>query len=365
MSAGKKAVLLLADGTKFTGRAIGKIGTTSGEICFNTGMTGYQEIYTDPSYYGQILVNTTSHIGNYGTIPSEDQSDDIAIKGLVVKDFSEVMSRAHANKTLQEYLVEHELVGISDIDTRYLVQHIRINGAMNGVISSEDKTDEELKAVLAETPNMEGLELSSAVTTKERYTLGSDDSGVKVAVLDVGVKKSILNHFVERGAKLEVFPAKTTAKEIIESGADGFFISNGPGDPAVMDYAIDTVKELQDSGKPIFGICMGHQLIGLANGATTYKLHHGHRGCNHPVKNLETGLCEVTSQNHGFSVDLETAKNLNELEITHMNLNDNTVAGLKVKGKKVMAVQYHPESAPGPNDSKYLFDNFLNMIKEK
>lgn len=363
MSSTNKAYLLLADGLLIEGKAIGKRGTSGGEICFNTGMTGYQEIYTDPSYYGQIVVNTTSHIGNYGALDAEQESDTPKIKGLVVNEFSADYSRKTATESLQQYLEKHNVVGISGIDTRKLVRHIRSKGAMNAIISSELEP-EELKKELNNVPSMDGLELASIVSTKKPYFEGDSNSPFKVAVLDVGVKKSILTHLAARGCYLQVFPAKTPYAEMEKWNPDGFFVSNGPGDPATMDYGITTVKEMMGSGKPIFGICLGHQLLALANGISTYKMHHGHRGLNHPVKNLISGLGEMTSQNHGFAVsekDIEKNKNV---EVTHIHLNDKTIMGLSVKSKNAFSVQYHPEASPGPHDSRYLFDQFVEMIKQ-
>ncbi|KOF03539.1 carbamoyl phosphate synthase small subunit [Roseivirga seohaensis subsp. aquiponti] len=359
----RKAILLLADGSRYEGTAIGKIGIAGGEICFNTGMTGYQEIYTDPSYYGQIVVNTTSHIGNYGVEDDEQESDSPKIRGLVVNDFSNDYSRKTADGSLQDYLEKNNIVGISDVDTRLLVRYIRDKGAMNAIICSEDLSDDELKAKVAEIPSMDGLELSSYVSTKEPYFVGDENADIKIAVLDIGVKTSILKHLASRGAYLKVFNAKTTFEEMSEWNPDGYFLSNGPGDPAAMPYAVETAQKIMEEDKPLFGICLGHQVIALACGATTFKMHNGHRGLNHPVKNLISGKSEITSQNHGFAVDLTTLKEAGSMELTHINLNDDTVAGLQVKGKKTFSVQYHPESSPGPHDSRYLFDQFINLIK--
>ena len=357
-----KAYLLLADGLLVEGRAIGKKGTSGGEICFNTGMTGYQEIYTDPSYYGQIIVNTSAHIGNYGTVEAENESAAPKIKGIVINEFSDEFSRKAATQSLQEYLEKNQVVGIADVDTRKLVRHIRSKGAMNAIISSELSPDQ-LKDELKKVPSMEGLELSSIVSTKRPYFKGESTTPIKIAALDVGIKNNILNSLVERGCYVQVFPAKTTFKEMEAWKPDGYFISNGPGDPSVMDYAIKTVKEIVDADKPVFGICLGHQLLALAVGLSTYKMHHGHRGLNHPVKNLVSGLGEITSQNHGFSVsDKDLDKNPN-VEVTHVHLNDKTIMGIRLKNKKAFSVQYHPEASPGPHDSRYLFDQFLNMIR--
>lgn len=358
------AVLLLEDGTAFYGKSAGKIGTTTGELCFNTGMTGYQEVFTDPSYFGQILVTTNAHIGNYGTRSSEVESGAIKIAGLVCKNFTIRYSRLMATESIQDYFEEEELVGISDVDTRAIVRHIRSKGAMNAIISSETLDLKELKTKLSEVPSMDGLELASKVSTEKSYFVGEANAKYKVAVLDYGVKKNILNCMVERGCYLQVFPAKTPLSELKKWNPDGYFLSNGPGDPAPMDYAVDTTKSILAEGKPLFGICLGHQILALALGISTYKMHNGHRGINHPVKNLVTGHCEITSQNHGFGVRADQLLNRDDIEITHVNLNDDTIEGIKVKQKKAFSVQYHPEASPGPHDARYLFDNFVKMIAE-
>jgi carbamoyl-phosphate synthase small subunit len=357
----KDAVLLLADGTQFKGKAIGKIGTAGGEICFNTGMTGYQEIYTDPSYYGQIIVNTTSHIGNYGVVDNENESEHPQISGIVVNDYSLVHSRYTATQSLQEFLEHAGVVGIADLDTRMIVRHIRSKGAMNAIISSELK-EEELQAELEKIPTMEGLELSSEVCTVDSYTMG-EDGKYKVAVLDLGIKKSILEHLVLRGCQCKIYPSRTTFEEMEKWSPDGYFLSNGPGDPAVMEYAVETVQKILNTNKALFGICLGHQILARACGISTFKMHHGHRGLNHPVKNLKTGTCEITSQNHGFCVSSEEVGRSSKVELTHLNLNDDSVEGFSVTGKRAFSVQYHPESSPGPHDSRYLFDNFVNSIR--
>lgn len=356
-----EAILLLEDGTVFRGKSVGYEGTQGGEICFNTGMTGYQEVYTDPSYYGQIIVNTNTHIGNYGTIEKESESDRPQIFGVVINSFSTNFSRLTAEGGLQEYLERHKIPGICDVDTREIVRHIRSKGAMNAIISSEILDENELMEELKKVPSMDGLELSSKVSVAKPYFEG-DESGKKVAVLDLGIKKSILKNLAQRGFYCKVFPAKTAFSEMEEWNPEAYFLSNGPGDPAVMGYAVDTAKEIIDSDKPMFGICLGHQIIARANGIGTYKMHHGHRGLNHPIKNLITNKGEITSQNHGFSVDLDDVKNSDLVEITHMNLNDDTVEGIKMKNKKVFSVQYHPESSPGPHDSRYLFDDFISLL---
>ncbi|OJZ14447.1 glutamine-hydrolyzing carbamoyl-phosphate synthase small subunit [Sphingobacterium sp. 40-24] len=357
------AILVLEDGTVYHGKAAGKIGTTTGEICFNTGTTGYQEIFTDPSYFGQIMVTTNAHIGNYGIDEDDTESNQIQIAGLVCKNYNINYSRKMADESIQSYFEEGNLVGISDVDTRSLVRHIRDKGAMNAIISSETLDVEELKRQLAEVPSMDGLELSSKVTTAEPYFFGNENASLRVAVLDLGIKKNILRNFEARDVYTKVFPAKTTFEEMEQWNPDGYFISNGPGDPAPMDYAIETVKAILNANKPMFGICLGHQILALANGIRTSKLHNGHRGINHPVKNIIANRCEITSQNHGFGVVAEDIQNSENVEITHVNLNDQSIEGIRIKGQKAFSVQYHPESSPGPHDSRYLFDDFVAMIK--
>jgi carbamoyl-phosphate synthase small subunit len=359
------AILLLEDGTVFKGKSAGKIGTTTGEICFNTAMTGYQEVFTDPSYFGQLLIMTNAHIGNYGIKKVEIESESIKIAGLIVKNFTDEYSRPQADASIQEYLEENNLTGISDLDTRAIVRHIRSKGAMNGIISSEILDIEILKEKLAETPSMEGLELASKVSTPEPYEMGNPDAKYKVAVLDFGTKKNILRSFVERDCYVKVFPAKTSLEEMRKWNPSGYFLSNGPGDPASMDYAVATTKAILKENKPMFGICLGHQILALSTGIPTYKMHNGHRGINHPVKNLLTGKGEITSQNHGFGVSPEAIEaNLDIVEITHKNLNDGTIEGIRIKGKRAFSVQYHPESSPGPHDSRYLFDDFVQLMEE-
>lgn len=362
----QEALLLLEDGTAYRGLALGKRGTTGGEICFNTGMTGYQEIYTDPSYYGQIVVNTTSHIGNYGVqLGSEEESADVKIRGMVCNTFSNVYSRHTADFSLQEYFERANIVGISNVDTRHLVRHVREKGVMNAIISSEILDEKALMEELKKVPSMAGLELSSEVSTLEPYFVGDEmESRWRVAVMDYGIKKSILTNLALRGCYCKVFPAQTSFAEVMEWKPDGFFVSNGPGDPAAMPYAVEMVKEMIDSNKPLFGICLGHQLLAEASGISTYKMHHGHRGLNHPVKNLITGLCEITSQNHGFAVDPEQARNHPQVEVTHVNLNDQTIAGIRRNDRPAFSVQYHPEASPGPHDSHYLFDEFARLLAE-
>ena len=359
-----KAIILLSDGTIFYGKSIGIKGTTTGEICFNTGVTGYQEIFTDPSYYGQIMLSTNAHIGNYGVHEDEVDSDGIKISGLVCKNFSFNYSRPAASGSLYDYFEKKNLVVVSDVDTRALVSYIRDNGAMNAVISTDGKSIEELQAILNGVPNMNGLELASAVSTKEPYFYGNEDALFKVAALDLGIKTNILRCFNERDVYVKVFPYNTPFSELAAFNPDGFFLSNGPGDPQPLTEVIEVAKEMIASDKPVFGICLGHQLIALSQGVSTYKMFNGHRGINHPIMNVISGKGEITSQNHGFAVDRAEVEAHPNLEITHYHLNDNTVAGIRLKDKQVFSVQYHPESSPGPNDSKYLFDEFVQNIKK-
>lgn len=361
---GQKAVLLLEDGTHFIGKAAGKVGTTAGEIAFNTGMTGYQEIFTDPSYFGQILLMTPSHIGNYGIHPEEVESESVKIAGLVCKKFSDIFSRPAADQSIQDYFESQGLVGISDVDTRLLVRHIRDKGAMNAIISSEILDLDVLKKRLSEVPSMVGLELSSKVTTEQPYTSGDEQAAHKIALIDFGVKKNIIRCLVERGAHVKVFSMHTAAAEILAWNPDGIMLSNGPGDPAAMNDSVLLIQELLKAEVPMFGICLGHQLLALASGLSTFKMHNGHRGINHPVKNLLTGKCEVTSQNHGFVVNREEAESREDIEVTHIHLNDDTLAGIRLKSKPAFSVQFHPESSAGPNDSRYLFDEFIQLIQQ-
>ena len=360
----KKALVLLADGTIFYGKSIGIEGTATGEICFNTGMTGYQEIFTDPSYFGQLMVTANAHIGNYGVNANEIESDGIKISGLICRNFSFTHSRIDSEGNLKDWFIKHNTVAISNVDTRALVAYIRDNGAMNAIISTDLDNIENLKKQLAETPDMKGLELASKVSTKEPYFVGNKDATYKISALDIGIKKNILRNLVKRDAYIKVFPYNATFEEMSSFNPDGYFISNGPGDPEPLVDAQNTAKEIIKRNLPLFGICLGHQVIALANGISTYKMHNGHRGINHPVKNLLTGKGEITSQNHGFAINREETEANENVEITHVHLNDHTVAGIKMKNKNVFSVQYHPEASPGPHDSEYLFDEFISNIKQ-
>lgn len=364
MAQQQQAILLLEDGHIFYGKSFGKVGTTTGEICFNTGMTGYQEVFTDPSYTGQVIIMNNVHTGNYGVKATDIESSSVKIKGLIGRNLEEQFSRIQASGSLTDYLIANNIVAIEDIDTRALVAHIRTKGAMNCIISSEILDEAKLKEELAKCPNMDGLDLASGVSTKEEYELGDVNSELKVAVLDFGVKKNILNCLVERGAYVRVHPATTPLSRLKEFNPDGYFISNGPGDPAALPYAIETIRGILAENKPLFGICLGHQLLALANDIPTFKMHHGHRGLNHPVKNIITGRCEITTQNHGFGVDPEAVRKHDHIEVTHINLNDESIEGIRVKNKPAFSVQYHPESTPGPHDSRYLFDDFIALINK-
>ena len=353
------AILLLNDGKKFEGKQLGHLGETIGEVCFNTGMTGYQEILTDPSYCSQIVTMTSPHIGNYGINKEDVESNKIQVSGFVIKEESIVPSNWRSTSSLDEYLKKNKIVGIQDIDTRSLTRHIRDQGAMNGIISSVDNDLVNLSNKLKKAPSMNGLDLAKTVSTKKVYKW-SQTGKFKVAAIDYGIKHNILNILKDNNCEVTVFPAQTSAKEILDFNPDGIFLSNGPGDPSAVTYGIEMVKSLLGS-KPIFGICLGHQILSLALGAKTFKLKFGHRRINHPVKNLETEVVEITSQNHGFAVDLNSLPE--NVVSTHINLNDNTNEGIESKKFKAFSVQHHPESSPGPHDSRYLFEKFIKLMK--
>ena len=360
----KKAVVLLADGTIFYGKSIGKDGTAFGEVCFNTGTTGYQEIFTDPSYFGQLMVTTNVHIGNYGADNDEVESDSIKISGLICRNFSFDYSRPAADESLEQFFERHNTLAISDVDTRALVSYIRENGAMNAVISTDVDNIDNLKAQLDKVPSMNGLELASQVSTKESYFYGDENATYRIAALDIGIKKNILRNLAKRDAYIKVFPYDAKFEDLEAFNPHGYFLSNGPGDPEPLKEAQDLAKEIIKRDLPLFGICLGHQVIALANGISTYKMHHGHRGINHPVKNLLTGKGEITSQNHGFAINREETEANKDIQITHVHLNDHTVAGIKLKNKNCFSVQYHPEASPGPHDSMYLFDQFIQNLQK-
>lgn len=356
--------MMLEDGRVFNGKAAGRIGTATGEVCFNTGMTGYQEIFTDPSYFGQILTATVAHIGNYGTSPNEIESSSVKIAGLICKKFSSDFSRPSADKSLNDYFAAEGIVAVCDIDTRALVRHIRNKGAMNAIISTDEFDEKILAEKLGAVPSMEGLELVSRVSAKKPYSAGEAGAEFRVSLLDLGTKKNIIRSLVERNCQVMVHPYDTNLEDILSYSPDGILVSNGPGDPAPLKGVISTVSSLLETGIPMFGICLGHQVMALSKGLKTSKMHNGHRGINHPVKNLVLGHCEVTSQNHGFVVDMAEAEKHKDIEVTHIHLNDHTLAGMRIKGKPAFSVQYHPEASPGPWDSRYLFDQFISLMKE-
>ena len=358
----KKAILILKDGTMFEGKSVGIDGTAVGEICFNTGTTGYQEIFTDPSYFGQLMVTTNAHIGNYGINKEEEESEGIKISGLVCRNFSFDYSRINAEENLLSYFKKQNFVAISDVDTRALVRYIRDKGAMNAIIST-DTDIESLKEQLKAIPSMDGLELASRVSTKKAYTVGNEDATYRIAALDIGIKRNILRNLTQRDCYVKVFPYDASFEDLSSFEPDGYFLSNGPGDPTPLKNAQKLAKEIVAKNLPLFGICLGHQVIALAHDIPTYKMHNGHRGINHPVKNILTGKGEITSQNQGFVVDKEAVEAHDLLEVTHEHLNDHSLAGMRVKNKNCFSVQYHPEASPGPHDSSYLFDQFIEMVK--
>lgn len=358
------AKMALADGTVVTGTAIGHRGLTGGELCFNTSMTGYQEIMTDPSYYGQIMMMTYPHIGNYGAMDIDMEAEHPMVAGFVVRSFTRSYSNPQADESLERFMKRHELVGIAGVDTRALVRHIRDKGVMNAVISSTELDDDVLIGKARNWPSMDGLELASKVTIDDAYDFARIEGGPRIAVYDFGVKQNILRTFRDKGCSVRVFPADAAIEEVTAWNPDGLFFSNGPGDPRAMTDAIDTARAGIETGLPIFGICLGHQLMALAQGFDVYKMYVGHRGANHPVKNHDTGKVEVTTQNHGFAVDEDSIDDA-AARITHVNLNDDTVEGLRFKQFAGMSLQYHPEASPGPHDSFYLFDEFLDLVAEQ
>jgi carbamoyl-phosphate synthase small subunit len=360
----KKAILLLEDGTIFEGKSVGIDGTSLGEVCYNTGMTGYQEIFTDPSYFGQLMVTTNAHIGNYGVNEDEVESNGIKIAGLICRNFSFVHSRERSSGSLEDYLIEHKLLAITDVDTRAVVSYIRENGAMNALISTDVENIEGLKAKLAKAPSMKGLDLASNVSTKAPYFYGDENASYKISAMDLGIKTNILRNLASRDCYIKVFPNTASFEEMQAFQPNGYFLSNGPGDPAPLTNAQKVAKEIIDKDLPLFGICLGHQTIALSQGVATKKMHNGHRGINHPVKNLITGKGEITSQNHGFVIDRDSLEGNEKVEITHVHLNDDTVAGIQIKDKNCFSVQYHPEANPGPHDSSYLFDQFIENLKK-
>ncbi len=364
MSKSKPAIIVLEDGRSFRGTAFGSEGEAFGEMVFNTSMTGYQEILTDPSYAGQIVCMTYPLIGNYGVNASDVESRRPWAEGFVVKEASRIASNWRSTESLQSYLARNNIVGIEGIDTRALVRHIRDKGAMRAVISTTDLDETSLLEKVRSSPDMNGRELATEVTAEASFEYPSAvDAKYHIVAYDFGVKTNSLREFAKFGCRVTVVPAGTSADEVLALKPDGIFLSNGPGDPASMNAVIEEIRKLAASQKPMFGICLGHQLIGHAFGGRTFKMKFGHRGGNQPIKNLATGKVEITSHNHGFAVDPDSLPA--DIEVTHINLNDNTVAGLRHKTLPVFSVQYHPESAPGPHDSEYLFERFVEMLERK
>jgi carbamoyl-phosphate synthase small subunit len=357
-------LLALADGTLWPGRAFGAIGEHTGEICFNTGLTGYQEILTDPSYHGQIVVMSQPHIGNTGINDEDDESQRAWLSGFVVREASPITSNWRATQSLDQYLCERGVVAISEVDTRALVRHIRTVGAQNAALSSGDPQPDRLIALARSAPDVSGLDLAKEVTCSNGWLFStncqSPTTNYHVVAYDYGIKHNILRLLIDHSCRVTVVPAQTSASDVLALKPDGIFLSNGPGDPAAVTYAIDNIKQLLGR-VPIFGICLGHQLLGLALGGKTYKLKFGHRGGNQPVKNLGTGRVEISSHNHGFAVDADSLPQ--GVEVTHVNLNDNCVEGLRASAWRAFSVQYHPEAAPGPHDARYLFRDFVALMK--
>jgi carbamoyl-phosphate synthase small subunit len=364
MNLSKKAILVLEDGRTFRGEAFGAEGEVFGEMVFNTSMSGYQEILTDPSYAGQIVCMTYPLIGNYGVNEEDIESRKPWVEGFVVREASRIASNWRSTETLDSYLKRHKIVGIEHIDTRALVRHIRDKGAMRAVISSVDLDEKSLLEKVLNSPEMKNRELASSVTIKKTFDYPAENQEkFHVVAYDFGVKTNSLREFAKFGCKVTVVPAETPADEVLKMKPDGIFLSNGPGDPSSMKAVVEQIKMLTESQVPMFGICLGHQILGQVFGGETYKLKFGHRGGNQPIKDLTTGKIEIAAHNHGFAVEAESLPD--SVEVTHVNLNDNTVAGLQHKTLPVFSVQYHPESAPGPHDSEYLFKRFIELMEKK
>lgn len=362
------AVLMLEDGRTFEGVCVGAPGVAFGEVVFNTSMTGYQEVLTDPSYRGQLVAMTFPQIGNYGVNAEDQESGAPQVEGFIVHEVARAFSNWRARESLQDYLTRHGVAGITGVDTRALTRHIRALGSMRGAIAPADSSPADLLRRIREQPRMEGLDLACAVSVRERQRLPAEgEARFRILAYDFGIKSHSLRLLAERGCEVTVLPSSTPAAELLDADPDGLFLSNGPGDPAAVEHALHAIRVVSERGVPVFGICLGHQLIARAFGASTYKLLYGHRGGNHPVRRLHDGAVEITAQNHGFAVHGDAAgiPGAPELRTTHFNLNDGTVEGLEHRERPVFSVQFHPESAPGPHDSRYLFDRFVAEMEHR